>query len=248
MPPIAFILYMKRTFTATLPELEERTQKLKCETIFNVSRIAPQSTYDSLSDNLSAHASKPGSKDIRVGASSKVNFSKLTPLEQKQRYENQSEEIVRLRAKLKKFSKMRRKEPGTYVQRALDRLKDIRHGLPDQSCLLENVVSAIVAGSLRPNTLPFCQIATILRDVLDLPCPQARYAVQLPEKTIPISTTEYEAYRKIPCTQRVFRSLFGREQRKVEDPNDLFDVVRETYSKSYKPQQDSNLNFTNIDQ
>lgn len=193
--------------------------------IFSIARIDRSSTAGSLTElkqgDQSPELGTIRCEKVRVGVSSKVNFSKLTPGEQRLRFVNQAEEIRHLRKKLRKYSAGKGKKEDSTLQRAVDRVRAARFELEDQKLLVENLLKAINTGKLAPNTLPYDQICTILRDVLSLPCPVSPYAIKLPEKSVAISKTEYDAYAKLPCTPTVLRALLGREQTAVEDPSEL---------------------------
>lgn len=201
--------------------------KGKVTPIFVISTKAPQSTHDSFSEELNSYVME----DTRVGASSRVNFSKLSPKEQKQRFVNQFEEIKRLRAKMKKHSKVQREDCNDDIQKALKLIYEAHYDVPDQCHLIEDVAAGVISGQLRPDTLAFNQISTILRDLLGVECHDAKHTISLPEVTVPISTLEYEIYRRIPCTDRVLRNLLGRKQKQPEDPNELFSVLK-SYGKT----------------
>eukprot|EP00826_Nyctotherus_ovalis_P052976 TRINITY_DN680_c0_g1_i1.p1 TRINITY_DN680_c0_g1~~TRINITY_DN680_c0_g1_i1.p1 ORF type:complete len:234 (+),score=45.55 TRINITY_DN680_c0_g1_i1:181-882(+) len=226
---------MKRAFNSTPERLEKRIRKevpnphsiSRTGPVFNVLQVAPQTTNDSFSEDPCV--SKDGDK--RVGVSARVNFSKLNPTEQKLRFINQAEEIKRLRAKLKGLSKKKRKITGKDFQVISDDARDSNHDFlyqtfdPNQRHFLKSVARSVITERLKPGTLPFNQIATILRDLLDLDCSNRQYVIKLPEKTIPISRTEHEEYRKVPCTCRFLRNILGREQREAEDPNELLKAM-----------------------
>ena len=188
--------------------------------IFSIARVEKCSTGD-LSGTTPSDSKGIDSDRLRVGVSSKVNFSKLTSKEQLQRFQNQAHEIKRLRKKLTKCMNSKGKKESTELQRAVERIKVTRHELEDQGYLIENVVKAINTGKILPNTLPYNQICTILRGLLSIQCPQSKCNIKLPEATIPISTLEYEEYSKLPCTPGVLRSLIGKEQKGVEDLSEL---------------------------
>jgi len=217
---------MKRNYSSISSEVKESNIKLKplsdikhsIPPIFNISRVAPQNIYHFSSQEVSSHALN----DIRVSASSKVNFSKLSLTEQRQRYINQTKEIKKLRAKLKKFSKEKTKDA---FERALEVIREGNCITCNRHNFLESLTCSIISGRLKPNTLAFNQISTILRDVLGLRTSNIQYAIQLGETTIPISSLEYEAYKEIACTERVLRCILGRKQREVEDPNELFNII-----------------------
>jgi len=225
---------MKRSYSSISSEAKESNIKSKPPSdtkhniapIFNISRVAPQNIYHFPSEELGSHALN----DIRVSASSKVNFSKLSLTEQKQRYINQIKEIKKLRAKLKKFSKAKAKDG---FERALEVVREGNCITCNRNNFLETLTCSIISGRLKPNTLAFNQISTILRDVLGLRSPNIQYAIQLAETTIPISSLEYEAYKEIACTERVLRCILGRKQRGAEDPNELFNIIGSKINKKH---------------
>ncbi len=210
-----------------LPSLKQKLvgSDNSSDQIFSIARIDRNGTVGSMTEI------KPGDQSpdlinlrcekVRVGVSSKVNFSKLTPNEQRLRFLNQAEEIRHLRKKLHKYSAAKGKKEDSALQKAMERVKSAKCELEDQRLLVENLLKAINTGKLVPNTLAYNQICTILRDVLPVPCPQSAFALKLPEKSIPISKVEYDEYSKLPCTPAVLRALVGREQQSAEDPSEL---------------------------
>ncbi len=212
-----------------MPDCLAHKQKLESDSnsdqVFSIARVEKPGMTGSISEQKTGDQSPDllglPCEEVRVGVSSKVNFSKLTPAEQRLRFINQAQEIKRLRRKLRKYSGQKGKREDSLLQRAIDRVRTAKHELEDQKCLIENIAKAINSGRLLPGTLGYSQICTILRDVLGLPCPESKHSINLPEKTIPISQTEYEVYKKLPCTPGVLRAMIGREQRGVEDPSEL---------------------------
>ena len=193
--------------------------------IFSIARVEKISTADASAQNF-ADIKSPDSLEhesdkIRVGVSSKVNFSKLTPKEQYIRFSNQAQEIKRLRKKLGKYTNSKGKKESSELQKAIEKVKSAKYELEDQSQLIENIIKAINSGKVAPNTLAYNQICTILRDVLAIQCPDSKYSIKLPEGTVPISCVEYEEYAKLPCTPAVLRSLIGREHRVIDDLGQL---------------------------
>jgi len=226
---------MKRNSTET-PLSDEQisvmSTKNKLETnvpgfehIFSIARVDKNSTTGTLTENklgdLTPDTCGIPCEKVRVGVSSKVNFSKLTPREQRLRFLNQADEIRRLRKKLRKYSGNKGRKEDSVLQKAIDKLRVAKFEIEDQKQLVENLIKAINSGKLVPNTLAYNQICTILRDLLALPCPESHHAIRLPEKTIPVSKLEYEEYMKLPCTPAVLRALVGRGQVGVEDPSEL---------------------------
>jgi len=202
--------------------------------IFTIARVEKGSTGDISGTthseiktaDLCAEADK-----LRVGVSSKVNFSKLTSKEQLERFKNQAQEIRRLRKKLAKSMAAKSKKPNSEIQKALEKVKFAKHELEDQQFLVENIVKAVNSGVLLPNTLAYNQICTILRNLLGTQGASSKYMVRLPECTVPISTLEFEEYSKLPCTPGVLRALLGKEQRGVED---LSELLRALHLQAFK--------------
>jgi len=214
--------------TFTLPPTLATKQKLETEQGFN--QVFNVAQAENRSSALSHAETRPGDcspdlveqcDEVRVSASSKVNFSKLSPAEQKQRFLNQAQEIKRLKRKIRKYSAQKGKKEDTILQKAVDKIKIARHEIDDQKYLIENLLKAINTGKLTPGSFSYCQICTILRDLLNLPCPESRHTITLPEKSIPISTVEYDVYKNLTCTPGVLRAMVGREQHGPEDPSEL---------------------------
>jgi hypothetical protein len=214
--------------TRTMPEVAKyklESNEHPFDQIFSIAHIDKNSTAPTMTagqpGDISPDPLAPIPEKVRVGVSSKVNFSKLTPKEQRLRFLNQAEEINKLRKKFKKYSSNKGKKEDSMMQTAIDKLKVAKYELEDQKHLVENLIKAINTGKLVPNTLAYNQICTILRTVLSLPCPEAKYTIKLPEGTLAISKVEYEEYMKLPCTPAVLRTLIGKEQLEREDPNEL---------------------------
>ena len=223
---------MKRNSSDSLTGTPLACTKYKAERVdqglgqvFSIARIEKSSTADASAanqiDSKNSDVLEPEPDKVRVGVSSKVNFSKLTAKEQRLRFQNQAQEIKKLRKKLSKYMSNKGKKENSELQKAMERIKSSKHELEDQSLLIENVVKAINTGKILPNTLPYNQICTILRDVLSIRSPSYKYSIRLPEGVVPISCVEYEEYMKLPCIPAVLRSLVGREQRNSEDLSEL---------------------------
>lgn len=165
----------------------------------------------------------PESDKLRVGVSSKVNFSKLTSKEQLQRFQNQAQEIQRLRRRLSKLMLAKGKHEITDVQKAIDKVKAYKYELDDQRFLVENIVKGIIERTIAPNTLAYNQICTILREALHISPQETKYTIKLGETELPISILEYEVYTKLPCTPAVLHTLLGKQQ---EQPDNLGELLR----------------------
>ena len=234
------------TITCTVPvctKFKLESNEHPFDQVFSIARVDKNYTAPTMTENrigdLSPDLLGPIPEKIRVGVSSKVNFSKLTQKEQHLRFLNQAEEIRMLRKKLRKYTGSRGKKEDSMLQSAINKLKPVKFELEDQKLLVENLIKAINTGKLVPNTLAYNQICTILRVALGQPCPEAKYTIKLPEGTIPISKVEYEEYMKLPCTPGVLRSLIGKEQCGTEDPNELLRALHiQIFSNIFRPKAD----------
>ena len=158
---------------------------------------------------------------LRVGVSSKVNFSKLSPKEQLQRFRNQAQEIKELRHRLSKKMLMKSKKQVSDIQKAIDKVKSQNYELDDQKFLVENLVKGICKGVIVPNTLAYNQICTILREVLSTTVREAKYNIKLDRIEVPISQLEYETYSKLPFTPGALQTFIGKEQTHIECSGEL---------------------------
>eukprot|EP00830_Metopus_es_P000493 TRINITY_DN10489_c0_g1_i1.p1 TRINITY_DN10489_c0_g1~~TRINITY_DN10489_c0_g1_i1.p1 ORF type:complete len:258 (+),score=31.95 TRINITY_DN10489_c0_g1_i1:19-792(+) len=184
----------------------------------------------STAESASASAAKEGdgspdlvpsqSVDLRIQASSKVNFSKLSQKEQYLRFKNQANEIRTLKAQLDEYGSCKRKKETT-AQKAIDKIKASKVELEDQHNLIENVIFAIVKGKLVPNTLPYNQICTIIRDALRITYPTSKRTVNLEEGTLPISEMEAKCYYEQHCSKQTLRTIIGRKLMPSESSGDV---------------------------
>eukprot|EP00826_Nyctotherus_ovalis_P002110 TRINITY_DN10398_c0_g2_i8.p1 TRINITY_DN10398_c0_g2~~TRINITY_DN10398_c0_g2_i8.p1 ORF type:complete len:185 (-),score=39.68 TRINITY_DN10398_c0_g2_i8:17-571(-) len=132
-------------------------------------------------DSSEAHGS-----EVRVAASSKVNFSKLSAEEQRFRYINQTLKVQKLNDQLKGLLKTKGKRVNKTLKKAQEKLRSARHESEDLKYLLDNILKAIIEGKLVPNTLSYCQIYTILRDILKVPIEEGScIAVSYTHLTLP---------------------------------------------------------------
>lgn len=154
-------------------------------------------------------------KEERIKVSSKVNFSKLSPAEQKLRYINQRNEIERLTKELELYT-----DKDNQMQEALNHIET----LPEQKLLLESLCRGIIKGKLKPNTLAYNQISTILRDSLEMPSSETGCYINLPDKKLQISPLEYNLYSAIPCTDSILLNIIGREKEGLSNPLELFQL------------------------
>lgn len=158
-------------------------------------------------DSSEAHGS-----EIRVAASSKVNFSKLSAEEQRFRYINQTLKVKKLNDQLKGLLRTKGKRVNKALKKAQEKLRNAKHESEDLKHLLDNVLKAIIEGKLMPNTLSYCQIYTILRDILRVPIEEGSCIVKLPERSIAITSLEYGVYRELMLGPEGLRTALGLPQ------------------------------------
>lgn len=222
-----YFILMKRTLAETACSFEPSTKSKGMPSplitpIFEVTQVDPKNSL-----SQSPRTSKPGEvkarlKRGRVSASSKVNFSKLNPAEQKLRYINQKNEIKLLK---KQLHKELAKDSNTSLQGSLP-VSDIN--APPYRSLLQTLCKALISGKLLPNTLAYNQISTILRDVLQIPHSGQGHFISLPDKKLEVSSVEFEEYSKIPCTDPTLLKIIGREQKQLDDPFALLQIFSGT--------------------
>lgn len=164
-------------------------------------------------------------ENIRVQASSKVNFSKLNPSEQKLRFINQRKEIKRLTKKLCKYTETIDQFNSSLFESVLTKVHNENYDLDDQNQLIENLSKAIITGKLKPNSLGLNQICTILRDVLGIQCEEKGYVIALPDKNLSVSKIEYDTYIRTRCTEGVLLKILGKEKSTMDDPIKFLDAV-----------------------
>lgn len=151
--------------------------------------------------------------DKRITASSKVNFSKLSSKEQKMRYINQRNEIRHLRRRLAKIESNSR-----LFQSELNQIQD------PEKLLIENLCKALINGKLKPNTLGYNQVCTILRDILQIPCIGNSCSISFPDKELDISFIEYENYSKPSWSDSILLKTLGRKEMIHEDPLTMLQI------------------------
>eukprot|EP00826_Nyctotherus_ovalis_P064676 TRINITY_DN9492_c0_g2_i1.p1 TRINITY_DN9492_c0_g2~~TRINITY_DN9492_c0_g2_i1.p1 ORF type:complete len:242 (+),score=36.49 TRINITY_DN9492_c0_g2_i1:214-939(+) len=217
------IILMKRMLNETVNSVDP-TVKSKCVTSPQVAPVFEITHFPTRGPSELPKGIPRRDKESRVMASSKVNFSKLTPEEQRERYINQKSEIKALKRRLKRYSADSGEDNTKLPGRALQQARDSAFELPGQKTLIENLCKAIVAGKLLPNTLGYNQICTILRDVLNVPYSNEACSLSLSDKRLNISEIEYKTYSKIPCTDSILLKIIGREKKEAEDPFTLLQL------------------------
>lgn len=217
------IILMKRVLNETVNSADP-TVKSKCIASPQVAPVFEITHFPSHNPSDLSKGVPRRDKELRVMASSKVNFSKLTPEEQRERYINQKSEIKALKKKLKRYSADSGEDNTKPLAKALQQAHDSAFELPGQKTLIENLCKAIVAGKLVPNSLGYNQICTILRDVLNVPYSNEAYSLSLGDKRLNISEVEYKTYSKIPCTDSILLRMIGREKGEPENPLTLLQL------------------------
>lgn len=211
----ATLIIMKRNSAETTSNSSTPHAKLKANSSSQIFAIA----------RMERGAGSGRANKLRVGVSSKVNFSKLTSKEQLQRFQNQEQEIRQLRRRLGKLLLARGKHAASDLQRAVDRVKHHKYELDDQRLLVENLVKGIAGKTIAPNTLAYNQICTILREALKLSPLEAKHSIKLDSAEVPISLLEYEVYSKLPCTPAVLHTFLGKERERAENIGQLLRVL-----------------------
>lgn len=169
-------------------------------------------------ENQCNDSSETHGEEIRIGASSKVNFSKLSAEEQRYRYINQAVKVQKLKAQIKSLIKTKGKRINQSLRKAHEKLRNAKHEIEEHKFLLDNLLKAIISEQLGPNTLGYCQICTILRDVLGLPCEGSEHFLKLPERTISITSLEYKMYKDMMLGPEELRTIIGLPQLEEKDP------------------------------
>lgn len=184
----------------------------------------------------------------RTSASSRVNFSKLTAEEKERRCHNMSKEVKQLRRKIRNMeerlarsSSCTEYRTGDYqgeghadslLRQAKEKLKSYKgYELSDQKDLLENLCTMIIQDRLKPDSLAYYMICTIVRGFLT-PEEQAKYdqnqeenndkgegdpnlenkeiLISLPEKEVRISKKEFQFYAPYHDNEHIMRLLTGQ--------------------------------------
>jgi len=195
------IIAMKRTFNEIEGSYEASSKSKESANLLNapVFKITQGPPLSNLANNQ------------RVMASSKVNFSKLSPEEQRLRYINQKKKVRQLKKTLDEL------ENGS-----ISLEKDLNND--EQRLLIENLCKALIKGKLEPNSLGYNQICTVIRDVLQVPYAGTGYSISLPDKKLNISSIEYENYTKLPCSDIMLLKIIGRKETEPEDPLSLLQI------------------------
>lgn len=164
---------------------------------------------------------------IRVKASSKVNFTKLSPEEQYIRFKNQAYEIKQLKRQLRKYGERSCERLDASYKKAMEKLQGEKMEFPDQANVIQNLAHAIITGALPTTSLAYAQICTILRDKLNIRYPDAQHSIRLPDGNVPISTLEFNELKKLPPSIPLFHLIVGRTPPPMfHDPVEHFIVAQ----------------------
>lgn len=168
-------------------------------------------------ENQCNDSSETHGEEIRIGASSKVNFSKLSAEEQRYRYINQAVKVQKLKAQIKSLIKTKGKRINQSLRKAHEKLRNAKHEVEEHRFLLDNLLKAIITKRLGPNTLGYCQICAILRDVLGLSREGSEHMLKLPEQTVNITSLEYKTYKDMMLGPEELRTIVGLPQLEEKD-------------------------------
>lgn len=182
----------------------------------------------------------------RTSASSRVNFSKLTAEEKERRCHNMSKEVKQLRRKIRNMEERlaRASTGGEYrpeegnasvneslVQRAKDKLRSYSdYELSDQKDLIENLCTVISQERLKPDSLAFYMLCTLVRGFLTQEewnkyqnsaqnhgnnddndqFGNKEILVSFPEKEVRISKKEFKVFAPYHENEQIMRLLTGQ--------------------------------------
>jgi len=183
----------------------------------------------------------------RTSASSRVNFSKLTAEEKERRCHNISKEVKQLRRKIRNMEErlvranngevVHSSERGSGISEvsilnAKDKLETYKgFELSDQKDLIDNLCNVIIKEKLKPDSLAYYMICTLVRgyisddewkrryESVDMPetdngnndmLKNKEIIVTFPEKDVRISKKEYEVFSQFQENEKVMRLLTGQ--------------------------------------
>lgn len=184
----------------------------------------------------------------RTSASSRVNFSKLTAEEKERRCHNMSKEVKQLRRKIRNMEERlaRCNNGGDYradeyatngvtdsmVQRARDKIRNYQgYELSDQKDLIENLCTVISQERLKPDSLAYYMLCTLVRGFLtneewakyehqptnnpssaneEEQLKNKEICVSFPEKEVRISKKEFKVFAPYHENEQIMRLLTGQ--------------------------------------
>lgn len=196
-------------------------------------------------DSDDAYSDDPKS---RTSASSRVNFSKLTAEEKERRCHNMSKEVKQLRRKIRNMEeRLARSNSGqdyrpdehhsngvtdSMVQRARDKIKTYQgFELSDQKDLIENLCTVIAQDRMKPDSLAFYMLCTLVRGFLtneewtkyehqptnnpnsaneEEQLKNKEICVSFPEKEVRISKKEFKVFAPYHENEQIMRLLTGQ--------------------------------------
>eukprot|EP00344_Euplotes_crassus_P001070 CAMPEP_0197006936 /NCGR_PEP_ID=MMETSP1380-20130617/38043_1 /TAXON_ID=5936 /ORGANISM="Euplotes crassus, Strain CT5" /LENGTH=391 /DNA_ID=CAMNT_0042426795 /DNA_START=132 /DNA_END=1307 /DNA_ORIENTATION=- len=184
----------------------------------------------------------------RTSASSRVNFSKLTAEEKERRCHNMSKEVKQLRRKIRNMEERLARTSNdaegsgsrdyssgvgeASIQSAKDKIKSFKgFELSDQKDLIDNLCSALAQERMKPDSLAYYMLCTIVRGFLTDEEWAQKYAakeepdadkdsgdmfknkeivVTLPGKDVRISKKEYQVFAPFQDNEKIMRLLTGQ--------------------------------------
>jgi hypothetical protein len=246
------------------------------------------STLDEHKDNNDSDEAYSDDPKSRTSASSRVNFSKLTAEEKERRCHNMSKEVKQLRRKIRNMEeRLARSSTGMefrtgdsnsedlnfgIVHRAQEKIKSYKgYELSDQKDLIENICNVITQEKLKPDSLPFYMICTLIRAHLT-PDELNKYEaegdggddqnkedklenkeilISLPEKEVKISKKEYQYYAPYQENEQIMRLLTGQLKENPEALNQMSQMNLNGYNNEQldllnKVMQANNSNQQNL--
>ena len=233
------------------PESEKRSPQPTEEVKQPPSDSEPDASLDEEDGLNSSQAGPRGKKNLRIAASSRVNFSKLSAREKEQRCQNLSKQLRNLKKKNHRLQEKLRRvsahlqppEHELHARQHAQGLADVQRAetiisenrefeLPDQNQFIYNLCTQIVDGRLPLDSLPFQIMTTMVRngltprekrgDELDFSARPEVPRVNFRERSVQISKKEFETYFTCGMNEELVRILTGSfENRSVPGGPDL---------------------------
>lgn len=176
-----------------------------------------------IAETSAGSAQSPPKKELDL-VCTEEQLSKMTQKQQYACFQSQAYEIKQLRRKLRKFSMKRGKLFESEIIQAQETLKEFPAEIEDQKFLIENLLRAIRIGVLRPETLVFDRLCTIIRNTLNLKIERkGRKIIKIGnQKEIIITEREFKEYLQLPKNENVLNVLIGQNPEKSETEFDKF--------------------------
>ena len=161
-----------------------------------------------------ADVSKPKENEVIF---TEEQLARMTPKQQYSCFQTQAYEIKQLRRKLRKVCQKRGKLLEAEIYQAHEQLQNCDFELPDQKYLIENLIKALKAGSLAPNTFQYDHLCTIVRNTLNLKTEKgSAKCIRLPDKELPITERERKEYMQLPNNVSLIKVLVGQPNAKCK--------------------------------